>query len=101
MGFAWTAGNTAISLKDITLKCIFEEKSAKYLTETPLSKDQEIIPYQPGYVLVKATVCYTEQLVWWVRGYGSAIEVLEPIELRDRIIKDVNELYKRYVSDPE
>ena len=101
MGFAWTAGNVPTSLKDITFKCIFEEKSAKYLTETPLSKDQEIIPYQPGYVLVKATVCYTEQLVWWVRGYGSAIEVLEPIEFRDRIIKDVTELYKRYVNNPE
>lgn len=96
MGFAWNAWNTATSLQEITFKCIFEAKSAKYLTETPLSKDQEIIPYEEGYVLVKATVRYTEQLVWWIRGYGSAIEVLEPLELRERMIKDINELHKRY-----
>ncbi len=96
MGFAWNAWNTATSLQEITFKCIFEAKSAKYLTETPLSKDQEIIPYQDGYVIVKATVRYTEQLVWWIRGYGSAIEVLEPLELRERMIKDINELHTRY-----
>ena len=96
MGFAWNAWNTATSLQEITFKCIFEAKSAKYLTETPLSKDQEIIPYKDGYVIVKATVRYTEQLVWWIRGYGSAIEVLEPLELRERMIKDINELHTRY-----
>ncbi len=96
MGFAWNAWNTDTSLQEITFKCIFEAKSAKYLTETPLSKDQEIIPYEEGYVLVKATVRYTEQLVWWIRGYGSAIEVLEPLELRERMIKDINELHTRY-----
>lgn len=96
MGFAWNAWNTDTLLQEITFKCIFEAKSAKYLTETPLSKDQEITPYQDGYVLVKATVRYTEQLVWWIRGYGSAIEVLEPLELRERVIKDINELHKCY-----
>lgn len=96
MGFAFNAWNKSTILQAIRFKFIFEEHSAKHLNETPLSTDQEIIKYIPGYVLITATVRYTEQLVWWIRGYGSFIEVLEPEDLRERIKNEAIKLLERY-----
>ena len=80
----------------IQFKFIFEEHCAKHLYETPLSTDQKIIEYIPGYVSITATVRYTEQLVWWIRGYGSFIEVLEPKEIRERIKNEALKLVEKY-----
>jgi predicted DNA-binding transcriptional regulator YafY len=96
MGFAWNAWNIDTILQVIQFKVIFEEHCAKHLYETPLSTDQKIIEYIPGYVSITATVRYTEQLVWWIRGYGSFIEVLEPKELRERIKNEALKLVEKY-----
>ncbi|HMY29376.1 MAG TPA: WYL domain-containing protein [Agitococcus sp.] len=31
------------------------------------------------HLLIEATVKHTQQLVWWLRGFGDAVEVLEPV----------------------
>ena len=34
--------------------------------------------------------------VGWIRGFGSDVEVMEPKELRDNIIKDLKENLRQY-----
>jgi predicted DNA-binding transcriptional regulator YafY len=96
LGFAWNAWNDATTMEPIPLKCIFINQAAKHLYETPLSRDQTIIDYAPGYKLITATVRYTEQLVWWIRGYSTSIEVLEPVNLRNRVMQDTLALAQIY-----
>jgi predicted DNA-binding transcriptional regulator YafY len=57
--------------------------AAEHLWETPLSLDQEIKPDTSGWVRLQATVPDTAQLRWWLRGFGSEVEVLEPTAIRE------------------
>ncbi len=67
------------------LKLRFKATPAAALYETPLSEDQVITPLEDkGWVLVTATVADTDQLHWWLLGFGSQVEVLEPLELREK-----------------
>lgn len=58
--------------------------SAQHLEESPLAKDQKMEPdTKEGFVRISATVHDTDQLRWWLMGYGEIVEVLEPTHLRD------------------
>ena len=67
----------------IKLVVRFTSAAAEHLWETPLSLDQEIEPDTSGWVRLQATVPDTAQLRWWLRGFGSEVEVLEPIAIRE------------------
>lgn len=67
------------------LKLVFrmERGTAMHLHERPLSKDQKISDAaDDGFVTVHATVADTQQLRWWLLGFGEKVEVLEPAALR-------------------
>ncbi len=67
----------------IDLLARFTVPAAEHLWETPLSLDQQITPDQSGWVRLQATVPDTAQLRWWLKGFGQAVEVLEPTSIRD------------------
>ena len=67
----------------IKLRALFDEEAALHLRESKLSADQEIIDKGDGRVLIEATVADTLELRWWLLGFGAAVEVLEPVALRD------------------
>src|SRR2546421_5920324 len=69
----------------IRLKVIFARGAAAHLYETPLSEDQQITDMNGDNVMVTATVRETAQLEWWLLGFGSQIEVVEPDSIRGRI----------------
>jgi predicted DNA-binding transcriptional regulator YafY len=71
----------------IALKAKFTREAAAHLHETPLSEDQTIESIDAKNVLVTATVRDTAQLDWWLSGFGSGVEVREPSDLRQRMIK--------------
>jgi predicted DNA-binding transcriptional regulator YafY len=69
----------------IRLKAKFLRGAADHLVETPLSEDQIIEKLDVQHVLVTATVRDTAQLEWWLLGFGSLAQVLEPQILAVRI----------------
>jgi predicted DNA-binding transcriptional regulator YafY len=69
----------------IQFKAKFQRRAAAHLYETPLSEDQTIERFDVEHVIVTATVRDTEQLEWWLRGFGSQIEVSQPSELNRRL----------------
>jgi predicted DNA-binding transcriptional regulator YafY len=62
----------------IRLKAKFARAAAAHLYETPLSEDQTIENLDADHVIVTATVRDTEQLEWWLRGFGKLVDVVEP-----------------------
>ena len=57
--------------------------AAQHLQEARLSEDQALeASDSEGWVVLSATVADTDQLRWWLRGYGDQVEVLEPAGLR-------------------
>jgi predicted DNA-binding transcriptional regulator YafY len=64
----------------IEFKAKFTRQAATHLFETPLSENQTIDYLDADHVLVTATIRNTEQLEWWLRGFGNQVEVTAPKE---------------------
>lgn len=48
-----------------------------HLTESPLSVNQTVVETEDGYQLT-ATVAESEQLKWWLRGFGRDLQLISP-----------------------
>mgnify|MGYP001177100688 FL=1 len=67
-----------------------------HLTETPISKDQQLIQEDDGSYRLKATLPDTSQLRWWLLGFGAQVEVLKPLSLREEFKEVFSRAYKLY-----
>lgn len=90
LGFARQCGKT------LRLKVLFEPGAAWHLRETPLAEDQNITDRKDGRVLVEAEVTDTEQLRWWLLGFGAAVEVVGPKRLREEFMEISRRMALRY-----
>jgi len=82
----------------IKLKALFDAGIAHHLQETPLSADQQLTPRPDGGVELTASVLDTEELRWWLLGFGSGLEVKGPAKLRRRIAEAAREMHDLYSS---
>lgn len=82
----------------IRLKVVFDHVAARHLYETPLTDNQTITPYDADHVLVTAELQETEQLFWWLLSFGVHAEVLEPIELRNKMAETAKAVAKKYTA---
>jgi predicted DNA-binding transcriptional regulator YafY len=59
----------------------------RILLESHMSEDQTVTrgEDEDDDWMVEATVLESERLVWWLLSFGAGVEVLEPLELRERI----------------
>ena len=70
-----------LSPEKIRLELLFDAEAAFHLTETMLAPDQTVDFKKDGRMLVKATVADSDELRWWLRGFGDAVEVKKPRRL--------------------
>lgn len=84
--------------RKIRLVARFEEYAAQALLEAPLSNDQVTRTTDDGRIEISATVMESNQLFWWLLGFGSNVEVISPADLRGDISEDVERLAARYIS---
>ena len=82
--------------KPITLDIEMKESTAKHLEETPLSEDQKIRVSSEGWVRISATVPDTEQLKWWILGFGGDVRVIGPKNLRSRVTEALENAIQHY-----
>jgi predicted DNA-binding transcriptional regulator YafY len=71
----------------IVLRATFQRPVAEHLFETPLSPDQVLEVREDGSVDLTATVASTRTLVFWLTGFGAAVEVHGPAKLRTELKK--------------
>jgi predicted DNA-binding transcriptional regulator YafY len=82
----------------IKLELRFYDGAGNHLYETPLSADQALVAESDQALRVSATVVNTEQLRWWLLGFGGKVEVMFPEGLRADITKAAEEMVNRYHS---
>jgi len=82
----------------IPLQVLFAPASAAHLSETKLSDDQRIEPAPDGRMRVTATVPDTQQLRWWLLGFGDRVEVVGPPALREEFARIAENLARRYAG---
>jgi predicted DNA-binding transcriptional regulator YafY len=80
----------------IRLKANFSAEVAAHLYETPLSENQTMTELPDGRIQLAATVQETLQLRWWLQGFGDAVEVVKPVQLRRQIAEGVQRLAECY-----
>jgi predicted DNA-binding transcriptional regulator YafY len=80
----------------IKLQTLFAADAAKHLEERPLSDDQTIQPHDDERVRLKATVLDTDDLAWWLLGFGPSVEVQKPAALRRKIAGLLERAANRY-----
>ena len=68
--------------------------SLRLLSETPLSDVQTLTgePDEKGWSWLEAEVPNDQQTQWWIQGFGSAIDVVEPKSWREAIHQQAREV---------
>jgi len=82
--------------KQLKIELLFEGTTGFHLSETPVSKDQKYKEEKNGKIRISGTVADTEQLRWWILGFGENVEVIKPKALRDEVkgrVKSLSSIY--------
>lgn len=83
--------------KEIRLEATIKSDLATILRETPLSEDQTLREKDSHFVL-KATLQYSWQLVFYILSQGSQMTVTKPKSLRDEIASSLESALSNYTS---
>ena len=84
------------SKKLYTFKALFDFTAAAHLIETPLNSTQKVSKQADGRLLISARMTDTLQFEQWLRSFGSDVEILEPLKLKNKFKTLAKELNKKY-----
>jgi predicted DNA-binding transcriptional regulator YafY len=90
-GFAYRRSETSIKLV-----VLFDASTGEQFSEWQLAKDQQTKIEPDGRLRLEATVPDTEELRWWLLGFGECVEVLEPASLRDEFWQTIERMRSMY-----
>ena len=78
------------------IRALFDSSAGMHLTESRLGAGHRTAEQADGRLLVEATVPDTADLRWWLLGFGSAVEVLEPESLRLEMRDEAHRMRRIY-----
>ncbi|MDE0130056.1 MAG: WYL domain-containing protein [Gammaproteobacteria bacterium] len=88
-----------LTSEKIPLRVAVSLEVAEHLAERLLSGDQRITRQTGDRVLVEASVADTQELRWWLLGFGSAVEVLSPASLREEFAAQARAMQAMYETE--
>ncbi|MBL4759446.1 MAG: WYL domain-containing protein [Mariprofundaceae bacterium] len=83
---------------EIHLKARISENMAVHLQERPLHTTQIISEIDDEQILLDVTVQDTNELRWWLLGFGDQVEILKPDNLREHFRSIAENMAKSYVT---
>jgi len=83
----------------VKVELLFSATIASRVKETRWHPSQEIIEQEDGSLLWSVEVAATLELLSWVRGWGSEVEVIGPPEFRRQIIEDARKTMQLYEEE--
>lgn len=82
--------------KPMELELKVKKLVAKYLAESPISKDQQITVTEGDWSCIKATMPDSQHVRAWLMGLGADVEVIKPSSLRDEFQLLARDLIAKY-----
>jgi len=79
-----------------TIKMKFSPQVARIIAETVWHPSQVLEPQSDGTLIITLKVTNTIELYSWILGWGEDVEVLEPAELRQKVVKTAKALLGVY-----
>ena len=93
-GFAYR-----VSSEELELTALFDPGAARHLLERKLSPNQKACVAGDGRVRVEAKVADTQELRWWLLGFGAQVEVVKPAALRREMSEIAGSMAQRYAAE--
>lgn len=94
LGNAWHLHREVTGPKQVVIH--FEANVARNVAEVRWHRTQETALLSNGRLEFRVTVDGLEEISWWILGYGDQAEVIEPQELRDRILSHAANMVRKY-----
>lgn len=94
--FRHSIGITQLNSEPVQIVLKSTPLQAKYLDSQPLHKSQELRYLDDGSAEVSLNVLITYELINEIMGYGKALEVISPPELRERIAAEFTAALQHY-----
>ena len=91
---AWVIWYTDAEPVTIALK--FHPRVAQRVEETRWHHSQELSHEADGSLLWRAQIAEPREMLPWIRGWGSDVEVLEPAELREEMMGEAKATAEQY-----
>lgn len=82
--------------KDTKVVLRFTPKVAPNVRSVRWHKTGRFVEHPNGFLDYHLEISGLEEIQWWILGYGDQVEVLEPLELREKIIKHVQNMAQLY-----
>ena len=94
---AWGIWYTDKKPVEVVLK--FNERVAQRVRETRWHRTERVSEQGDGSLIWRALIAEPQEMVPWIRGWGSDVEVLEPANLRQALTQEARKLVETYQSD--
>ncbi|MCE5257839.1 MAG: WYL domain-containing protein [Chloroflexi bacterium] len=91
---AWGIWYTGEEPVEVVLK--FSQRVARRVKETRWHRSEQVTQMDDGKLLWRAWIAAPQEMVPWIRGWGSDVEVLEPEGLREELAADAFTLAEIY-----
>ncbi|MCY3940777.1 MAG: WYL domain-containing protein [Gammaproteobacteria bacterium] len=88
-----------LTSEKIPLRVAVSLEVAEHLAERRVSGDQRVTRQIGDRVLVEASVADTQELRWWLLGFGDAVEVLSPASLREEFSEQARAMQAMYETE--
>lgn len=85
-----------ISEEKLEITVRFTPEAAVHLHERRLAEDQHLERRDDGLVVLRATVPDTQELRWWLLGFGDQVEVIAPDQLRAEFVAMARDMFEKY-----
>ncbi|NMM63214.1 transcriptional regulator [Clostridium sp. P21] len=74
----------------------FDEKVSEFIKNGKWHPNEQIQNLEDGSVLLTIYLDELDEIKSWILGFGKNAEVIEPVELREEIKKEIEYIYKKY-----
>ena len=82
--------------KPVTIILRFSANVAERVRETIWHESQTLEESPDGSILFKAAVAEPLEMYPWIRGWGADVEIIEPVDLRNRFRDEVGRMKEMY-----
>ena len=82
--------------KEYKVSILFNKPFSLTISDTRWHATQEIVWHDDDSCTFTCTVSGLDEIVWWVLSMGPSCKVLEPKELKDRVVTLAKEISERY-----
>ena len=96
LGQAWGIWYTDQDPVEVVLK--FSPKVAARVRETCWHPGEQVVPLEDGSLIWRAFIAEPREMMPWVRGWGGEVEVLGPMEMRNRMKEEGSKICALYAE---